>query len=275
MRNIGQYIAGPEGSQRQLAEEGAQIEGKKRDALLLLQMVLAQIALKKQFAEQTLAALRTAAADEAFAFGKVQTEQENGQSGEFGEKDTGTQTADFGQTALHLGCGTVAVEPHGPVAQMTQSQTGFNEMMGGVGEKHHGVGLGVEAIAAENRAFALDEGARDADRERQVEKIVMQLEGEVLIFGQGMMIAGMAYLCPPFAQQSHGALHSVGIGKPQVYIAVHAQSRNGIEGIQRVALEHGTADAGLGKPAQHLVAGGTEELLLMAHGMVIAEPLHA
>ena len=124
-------------------------------------MILAQIALKKQFAEQTLAALRTAAADEAFAFGKVQTEQENGQSGEFGEKDTGTQTADFGQTALHLGCGTVAMEPHGPVAQMTQPQTYFNEMAGGMSQNHHGVGFGMETIAAENGAFALDEVVRN------------------------------------------------------------------------------------------------------------------
>ena len=90
-----------------------------------------------------------------------------------------------------------------------------------------------------------------------------------------IVINGLLYLNTPLAQQRHSVIHPVGIGKPQVHITIHAQSRNGIEAVQCVALEYGTTDAGGGKPAQHFIAGGGEKLLLLAHGLVIAEPLQA
>lgn len=90
-----------------------------------------------------------------------------------------------------------------------------------------------------------------------------------------MVVSGIGNVQAAVGKQTVGTLHTVGIGKPEVYIAVHAQTGNGVEAVERIALEYGTADAGRLEPGEYFLTGGLIEAVLMEHGMVIAEPLQA
>ena len=121
MGDAGPDIAGPEGGKAELAQKSPAIIFPEGLPLLLCGMAFAQIALQEHFPEQTLTTGFLAGTDQVFGIGRFHPQQINGQGRKFREEDTGTQTADFRQSPLHLGVMTIVVEPDGPVAQMSPS----------------------------------------------------------------------------------------------------------------------------------------------------------
>ena len=118
MGDVGPNITGPEGGETKLAQKSLAIIFPEGLPLLLCGMTFAEVALQEHFPEQTLTTGFPAGTDQVFGIGRFQPQQINGQGRKFREEDTGTQTADFLQSLLHLGGVAIAVEPDGPVAQM-------------------------------------------------------------------------------------------------------------------------------------------------------------
>lgn len=147
--------------------------------------------------------------------------------------------------------------------------------MGGMGEHHHGVGFGIELQTCIDGMFRGNQGVWHTGFEGKVEKVVVHFEGQTFVFQYKVMISRVCNLQSLFTEKLQSLCHSVGIGEPEVDITAHAQAGNGVEGIEGITLEDGTADAGLEKPGKHLLACLAILALLMAYGLLIAEPLEA